>query len=132
MRSLKKNRLTAHPRSRFVEEQFVHQTREPAPSARLFLERPDAGSGDRVVLGVAVVLRLLPRPFDPPLLFEPDQRRIQRALVQLERVIGDLIEARRQPIGMLRAHGRQRSKDDEIERALEELDAPRLIGWATG
>ena len=78
---------------------------------------------DRVELRVAVVFRLLPRAFDPPFLLEPHERRIERPLIELQRMVGDLLEPRRQRIRVLRPHRRQRAQNDQIERALEELDA---------
>ena len=45
-------------------------------------------------------------------------------------MVGDLLEAGRQPVGVLRPHRRERAKDDEIQSALQELDAVRsaLLG----
>ncbi len=77
----------------------------------------------RVELRLAVALGLAPRALDPALLFEPHQRGIERALIERQRMIRHLREPRRQPVGMLRSHRGQRAQDDEIEGALEELDA---------
>jgi hypothetical protein len=62
-------------------------------------------------------------PFDPALLFEPDQRRIQRSLVQRQRVLGDLLEPCRQRVGMQWPHRRQRAQHDQVEGSLEQFDA---------
>ena len=86
------------------------------------LERARAGLGDAVVLRLAVGLGPLPGALDPALLLETDQRGIQRALVEHQRMLGHLLEPRRQPIGVLRAHRRQRAQHDQIERALEKFD----------
>ena len=37
-------------------------------------------------------------------------------------MIGDLLEARREAVGVLRPHRGQRAQDDEVERALQQLD----------
>ena len=42
-------------------------------------------------------------------------------------MVGDLLEPRRQAVGVLRAHGGQCPEHDEIEGALQELDAPRVF-----
>ena len=42
-------------------------------------------------------------------------------------MVGDLLEPRRQPVGVLRSHGGQCPEHDEIEGALQELDAPRVF-----
>ena len=89
----------------------------------LLVERPRAGLGDAVVLRLAIALGALPRALDPALLLEAHERRIQRALIEHERVVGDLLEARREPVGVLRPHRGERPQDDQIERAVQEFDA---------
>ena len=38
-------------------------------------------------------------------------------------MIGDLIEPRREPVGVLRPHRGQGAQDDEVQRPLQQLDA---------
>src|SRR6185436_4751554 len=107
---------------RFVVEQLVDEPGEAPPALRLLVERARTGLGDAVVLRLAIALGPLPRALDPTLLLEPDQRGIQRALIEEKRMLGHLLEPRRQSIRVLRPHRRQRAKDDEIQRALKKLD----------
>jgi hypothetical protein len=37
-------------------------------------------------------------------------------------MVGDLIEPRRQPVGVLRSHRVERPEDNQVERALQQLD----------
>src|SRR5262245_21179945 len=104
-------------------QQFVDETGETSPPFSLLLERARAGLGDAVVLRLAVALGALPCALDPPLLFEANERGIQRALIEHQRMLRHLLEPRRQPVGMLRPHRRQRAQDDEIEGALQQLNA---------
>lgn len=84
---------------------------------------------DGVVLGLAVVLGPLPRTANPALLLEAHECCVQGALVEGERVVRHLGQPCRQTVGMLRPHGRECTEDDEVERALQELDA---LGSFTG
>ena len=108
---------------RLIQQKFVHEAREPAPALGLLLERSHTGPGDGVVLGVAIVFGLLPRAVDPPLLFESHEGGVQGALIQRQRMIGDLFEACGEGVGVLRSHAGERAQHDEIERSLEEFDA---------
>ena len=86
-----------------------------------------ARAGDRVKPGFAAVLRLAPGAFDPSLLFQSHQRRIQCALIQIQQIFGNLLEPRRDRIGVLRAHGLQRPQYDQVERSLQYADAIALF-----
>ena len=44
-------------------------------------------------------------------------------------MVGHLLEAGGQPVGVLRPHRRQRAQHDQIERALQELDAIARFGF---
>jgi len=48
---------------------------------QFLLKSSETGFRDGVVLGVAVVLGALPGAFDPPFVFQPDKRWVQRPLV---------------------------------------------------
>lgn len=63
------------------------------------------------------------------LLFETDERGIEGALIQLEEVFGDLLQAGGDGIGMLLAHGLEHAEDDEIERALQNGNAIFVFTW---
>src|SRR5262249_20852389 len=84
-------------------------------------QRTRACFRDGVVLRLAVRVGGAPGALDPPPLLEADERGIERSLVQLERLRGNLLEARRYAVRMLRPHRRQRAQDDEVERAGQQL-----------
>ena len=51
------------------------------------------------------------------------------SLVKIEEAVGNLLEAGGNLVGVLGAHGGKRSQDDEIERALEQLDRVFIFTW---
>jgi hypothetical protein len=67
--------------------------RQALPTGELALELLAAFACQRVELGVAPVLAVLPLRLDPPLLLEPMQGRIQRALLHRQHVIGQFEHA---------------------------------------
>src|SRR5262245_38790608 len=81
--------------------------------------------GDRVILRAAVVLRRPPLGRNPPFLLESQQRGIQGALVQTERVAADLFDAPRDAPAVQRPHGIERFQDHQCQRAVENVD---LVG----
>src|SRR5690242_20701480 len=82
----------------------------------------DAGLCDPVELRIAIRLRLLPGAFDEPALLQPNECRIQGALVEDEWMVGDLLETCRQPVRVQRAHRVERAQDNQIESPLQQLD----------
>src|SRR5262245_24145955 len=72
------------------EKQLVDELGQPPPARGFLRQATFAGPGDGVVLGVAVVLGLLPLPLDPAFLLEAHERRVERTLVERERVVRDL------------------------------------------
>jgi len=76
----------------------------------------------RVELGFAVRFRPPPGALDPAFLLHADKRRIQRALVQRERMVRHLRETGGERVGVKRPHRGQGAQDDEVERALQQLD----------
>ena len=57
------------------------------PVRGFFRELLAARPGQRVELRAAVVLGVAPRRFDPALLLEPVQRRVERPLIDLEDIL---------------------------------------------
>src|SRR5439155_19382308 len=95
-------RAGAWPRClRGIQKELVDEAGNLAPAFGLRGEAALAGFRDRVELRVAVVFRFLPGAFDPPFLLEPHERGIERSLIQLQRMVGDLLEPRRQRIRIL-------------------------------
>ena len=65
---------------------------EPCPDLGLFLELPPPQSRERVELGAAIILRRLPLRFDPALLLELVQGRVERTVAHLQDLARDLLE----------------------------------------
>src|SRR5207302_3189494 len=63
-----------------------------------------AGASDRVELGAAVVLAGAPLARNPSFLLEPQERRINRALVERERSLCDLLDAPGDGVSVQRPH----------------------------
>ena len=78
---------------RSVRQDAGDGVREPLPAARLFDQLLAAGLGQLVELRLAVVVGVAPLRGDQPLLLEPVQRRVERALVDLQDVARDLLDA---------------------------------------
>jgi hypothetical protein len=105
--------------SRSFGEQLFNQSGHPSPAARFLGQRALAGFGNRVEFCLPITLRLAPGPFDPALLFQTHQCGIERALVQMEQSVGDLLEPRRDRVGVLRPHALQGPQDYQIKRSLK-------------
>src|SRR5262249_2934388 len=56
---------------------------------------------------------------DPALLLHAEKRRIKRALVKIERALGDSLDPFREAEAVLGTEGVQRTENDQVERALE-------------
>src|SRR5882762_6639289 len=92
--------------------------REPLPVRSLQLQLFPAASGKPVILGLPVIVRIAPLCVDPASLLQPVQCRIQRALLYLQHVLGDLLDAQRNAPAV---HGleRQGFQNEQVERALQ-------------
>jgi hypothetical protein len=110
-------------------EQLFQQAGHLPPAPRLLGEGFLAGFGDRIEFGLAVGFGPVPRAGDPTLLFQADQRGIERALVELEQILRNLLEARGYGVGMLPAHGFERAENDQVQRTRQER---HLSGFFTG
>src|SRR5262249_25267715 len=71
-------------------------------------------------LGLPVVVGDVPLGLDPAAALEAMQRRVQRALLHLERVVGNLLDAFGNRPAVLRLE-RDGFQDQEIERALRQI-----------
>ena len=74
-----------------------------------------------VKLSPPVRLRHAPCRPDPAPLLEPQQRRIQRSLVERQRAAGDLLNALGEPEAVLRPHSLERAQHHQVERALQNI-----------
>ena len=94
--------------------------RHPLPFARFNGELTAARRREPVILGPAAELGHLPLSFEPALMLEPVQGRVERALVDLQHVFGNLLDALRdRPAvqGVLL----QRAQDEQVERAGQQI-----------
>src|ERR1041384_2574008 len=96
-----------------------HHPGDAIPVLGFELELPAACCGDRVELRLAVVVGRAPRRGDPLLLHEPHEAEIDRALIDPQRLLRDLLDAAGNAVAMQRAHGVERLQHHEIERALQ-------------
>src|ERR1700689_1514595 len=93
----------------------------PCPAPRLFVERFLPGLGNGIELRFPVALRSAPCAFDPPILFQPDESGIKGALVEVQKVFGNLLQPGGDLVSMLCSHGRQGSQNDQVEGSLQQL-----------
>jgi hypothetical protein len=54
-------------------------------------------------------------------LFQSHEGRIERALIERERLVGDLFQPCGERVGVQGAHGRERLQHNHVQRPLEEL-----------
>ena len=87
-----------------------------------------AGLRDGVELGFAVVLGGAPARRDPALMLKPHERRVDGALVQLQGVVADLLDAAGDAVSVQRPHAVERLQHHQIERALQHVDSSRAAG----
>ena len=73
--------------------------------------------------GIAIAFGLAPGSFDAALLFQADEGGVERSLIQVEGLIGDLEETGRDGVGVLRPHGGEGSENDQVECTLQDLHA---------
>src|SRR6185503_7541697 len=106
--------------SRRCLEELLDRAHEAAPGVDFRAERALAGGGEVVVLGLAVVFGGPPGTADPALLLESVEGRVERALADLQRVTGPLLNALADPPAV---HGskRQRLQNQKVEGALKDV-----------
>src|SRR5574338_764585 len=115
-----------------LEEELVDEPCEPAPALRLLPQGALTRSRQRVELGLAVRFGPAPGGLDPALLLHADERRIERALVERQRMIRHLRQPGRERVGMQRSHRGQGAQNDEVERPLQQLDVLVSTRHASG
>src|SRR5688500_2082666 len=91
-------RIAGFPRDRrsVLEQKLVDEARETAPALRLLRERAVTRARQRIELGFAVGFRPAPGALDPALLLHADERRIQGALIEGQRMVRHLLETGRE------------------------------------
>jgi hypothetical protein len=115
--------------SRLLTQQLFDEAGQLAPALGFLPERFQAGFGDGVVFRFPAVFRLIPFALDPALLLQTNQGRIERALVELQQVPGNLFQPGGNAVSVPRAQAAKRAQDDEIERALQDLNARLPFTW---
>src|SRR5262245_29493171 len=100
---------------------LADRTGKLVPRSRLGDELSFSDGGELVVFRTATVFRQRPLRFDPAAVLHAVERWIQRALLDLKRVLGRVLYPARDAESVHRSP-RQRLEDDEIECALEQFD----------
>ena len=93
---------------------------EAAPVRGFFFELRAASGGQRVILGSSSGVAFHPLGFDPGFLFEAVEGGIERALLDLEHFIGNLLNALGDGPAVLGLE-RDGFEDQEVEHALDEI-----------
>jgi len=113
------------PTSRFEDER--HGRGEALPFVDLFAERLAPFFGQRVVARAPIVLGGLPFTLDPAVVLETLQGGVDRALVDVEPPLGELLDAQSDPPAVHRLQ-RERLQDQEIDAAAERIGFLRMLG----
>src|SRR5215204_3216788 len=103
---------------RSVLEQARHHRDRARPYVGFNQQLLLAGARDRVEARAAIVLAHAPLARDPPLLLEPEQRRIDRSLVQRQRAFGNLLDAAGDAVAVQRSHPVESLEDHQVQRAV--------------
>src|SRR5262245_14756518 len=116
-------RRTVRPAASSIRQpqQPAHHAGDPFPVLRLLGELLPPGAGDGVVLGFPVVVGSAPARRNPSALLEAEERGIDRALIELEHVLADLLDAPGDPVTMKRSHCLERLEHHEVQSALENV-----------
>ena len=72
-----------------------------------------------VKFGPAIGIARAPARCNPTALFQSQERRIKRPLIEIERAAGNLLDAFREAEAVLRSHAFERPQYHQIERALK-------------
>src|SRR5262245_13056243 len=100
------------PPSSHCPQRQLHRDHEPIPALRLLLQPATAGCGEAVVLGSAVVVRSAPFGLEQTLVLEPIQRGVERALLDRQRLVRDLLNAQQHAVAVQLAE-RNRLEDEK-------------------
>src|SRR5206468_10445920 len=98
----------------------------PFPPAGLVAQPLAARRREAVVPRAAVILGCAPERSDPPAILETVERRIQRPVLDLQHLVGSLLDGVRDRVPVRGAEG-QGFQDQQVERPLEHFALNRLI-----
>src|SRR5689334_19906236 len=110
-------------RSFGAAQQARHERCHALPAFRLRQKLFAAAPCQRVVLRPSVVVGDSPFRGDPAALFEAQESRIKRALVELQKVGGHLLNAYGNAVAMQRPEGFESLQHDQIQGALQHFAA---------
>src|SRR5579872_1708506 len=94
------------------------------PAAGLLRQLPSACCRQTVVTSFAIVFRSAPERSDPPAALQTVQRRIERAMLDLQDRIGAMFDHVRDGVTVRRAQD-ERLKDQQVQRALQQIRLQR-------
>src|SRR6185369_1670103 len=95
----------------------------PVPVAGLLLQPPPAAGGEAIEAGLPLVLGFPPFALDEALALEAIEGGVERALLDLEALTRDLLDAEENAVSVARAEGHG-LQDEHVEGALEEVRRP--------
>src|SRR5207249_127712 len=91
------------------------------PLLSLGVELTAASRGQPIELGFTIVIGFAPLTGNQTLVFQPVERWIQRSLLDLQLLTGDLLCAKQNPVAMQRAE-RDGFEDQHVQSALQQID----------
>lgn len=80
-----------------------------------------SGGGEPVEFRSAIIFRFAPLARNPALMFEPVKRRIERTLLNFQKISGDLLDAQQNAIAVQRAQ-RNGFEDQHFQRAAQQVN----------
>lgn len=113
----------------FESDHLGNRGGEAVPVSGFFFKLRAANAREGVELGAAIVLGGLPFRTDPALLFEFVERRIKRAVADLQHSTGDLLEAKADGVAVHGLEGED-FEEEQVEGTLYKIggfahDAPQ-------
>src|SRR5438105_908010 len=103
--------------------------REASPLLRLFAELLSAGSGELIEARASSQLGHAPRRSDPSLLLDAMEGGVEGTLIDLKHVLRELLDTLGDRPAVARA-GDEGAENEEVERALEQVESGRWHGVA--
>src|SRR5258708_5140869 len=109
-------------------QQSAHDGCNPLPVLRFHGELLSSLTGEAVELRFAIVVGNSPTCGDPFSLLKPQQGRVERPLIELKKVFGDLLDAAGDSIAVERPKALKSFQNHQIERSLQNVG----FGFAHG
>jgi hypothetical protein len=108
----------------------IHRAYQPVPATCVFDELFAASRRQAVIPRLAVVLRSPPEGRDPTSVFEPVQRRVKRAVLDLQNFFRAVLDDVGNCVAVRRAQN-QRLQNEQVQCALQHFAFKRMSfsGW---